>query len=168
MAKAIVLLSALCILAIANFAVAEPEVFNVEGNVFCDTCRLGFVTPLSDAIEGATVRLQCRDMATYKEKFTTEGKTDATGKYSLRVEGDHENDICEVTLVKSPKENCAEIVSDLVSSRIVCSKNVGMHNAVRFANPLLFHKDKPVQGCRELIEKMELVDLMLLENDEKN
>lgn len=59
MAKAIVLLSALCVLAIANFAVAEPEVFDVEGRVFCDTCRLGFATSLSEAIQGMNNNNKC-------------------------------------------------------------------------------------------------------------
>ncbi|XP_055823781.1 anther-specific protein LAT52-like [Solanum dulcamara] len=167
MAKAIVLLSALCVLAVANFAVADFEIFDVEGKVFCDTCRLGFVTSLSDTIEGATVRLTCRDMETHNETFTTEGKTDYIGKYTLTVEGDHENDICEVTLVNSPKDDCKEIVPDMVNNRVVCSKNVGMHNAVRFVNPLFFQKDKPIQGCKELVEQMELVDLSILENDKE-
>ncbi|XP_009761932.1 anther-specific protein LAT52 [Nicotiana tabacum] len=164
MAKAIVLLSALCVLAIANFAVAEPEVFDVEGRVFCDTCRLGFATSLSEAIQGATVRLTCRDIETHNETYSTEGKTDMIGKYTLTVEGDHENDICEVTVVNSPREDCKEIVSELVKGRVVCSKNVGMHNAVRFTNPLFFQKDKPVPGCKELVEEMELVDLLLLDD----
>lgn len=104
-------------------------------------------------------------METQSETFKTEGKTDKDGKYKLTVEGDHENDICEVTLVNSPRTDCSEIVPDMVNNRVVCSKNVGMHNAVRFVNPLFFQKDKPVEGCKELIEKMELVDLFILEND---
>ncbi|KAK6785408.1 hypothetical protein RDI58_018863 [Solanum bulbocastanum] len=86
MAKVIILLSALCALAVANFAVADFEIFDVEGKVFCDTCRLGFVTSLSNTLEGATVRLTCKDMETHNETFTTEGKTDYTGKYTLTVE----------------------------------------------------------------------------------
>ncbi|KAJ8543015.1 hypothetical protein K7X08_005538 [Anisodus acutangulus] len=167
MAKAILLLSALCVLAIANFAVADFEIFDVEGKVFCDTCRLGFVTSLSDTIEGATVSLACSDIETNNVTFITEGKTDYIGKYTLTVEGDHENDICEVKLVNSPKEDCKKIVPELVYNRIVCSKNVGMHNAVRFVNPLFFQKDKPIHGCKELVEKMELVDLLILENDKE-
>ncbi|MCD7460891.1 Anther-specific protein lat52 [Datura stramonium] len=162
MAKAIVLLSAVCLLAIANFAVAEFEIFDVEGQVLCDTCRLGFVTSLSSAIEGATVRLTCRNIETKNETFTTEGKTDYIGKYKLTVEGDHENDICEISLVNSPKEDCKEIVPEFITNRVVCSKNVGMHNAVRFVNPLFFRKDAPINGCKELVEQMELDDLEIL------
>lgn len=50
-----VLLSALCVLAVANFAFADSEVFDVEGKVFCDTCRLGFVTSLSENVEGIII-----------------------------------------------------------------------------------------------------------------
>ncbi|CAN4104238.1 unnamed protein product [Withania somnifera] len=168
MAKAIVLLSALCFLAIANIVNADSEMFDIEGKAFCDTCRLGFVTSLSETIEGATVSLACRNIETDKVTYTTEGKTDNTGKYKLTVEGDHEGDICAVSLVNSPKQDCKEVVPDLFTNRIMCSKNVGMHNAVRFANPLFFQKDKPIKGCRELVEQMELVDLMILENDKKD
>ncbi|OIS99019.1 anther-specific protein lat52 [Nicotiana attenuata] len=52
MAKAIVLLSALCIVALANFAHCHPQVFDVEGKVYCDTCRVQFETKLSENVEG--------------------------------------------------------------------------------------------------------------------
>lgn len=53
MAKAIMLLSALCIVALANFANCHhPETFDVEGMVYCDTCRVRFVTNKSEIIEG--------------------------------------------------------------------------------------------------------------------
>lgn len=106
-------------------------------------------------------------METHNETFTTEGKTDGIGKYTLKVEGDHENDICEVTLVNSPKDDCKEVVPDMVNNRVICSKNVGMHNAVRFVNPLFYQKDKPIDGCAKLVEEMELVDLLILENDKE-
>lgn len=52
MAKAILLLSALCIVALANFAHCHPEVVDVEGKVYCDTCRVQFETKLSENLEG--------------------------------------------------------------------------------------------------------------------
>ncbi|PHU04163.1 Anther-specific protein LAT52 [Capsicum chinense] len=160
MAKAIMLLSALCIVALANFANCHhPETFDVEGMVYCDTCRVRFVTNKSELIEGATVKLQCRSISTGVETFTTEGTTDKDGKYKLTVEGDHQNDICEVTVVKSPREDCKEIVSALEKARIECSDNVGMHTEVRYANPLFFMKTQAVEGCPETLEELGLSPL---------
>lgn len=69
MAKAIILLSALCVLAVANFAVADFEIFDVEGKVFCDTCRLGFVTSLSNTLEGNTTNFITPSVSIYVTFF---------------------------------------------------------------------------------------------------
>ncbi|KAK6777118.1 hypothetical protein RDI58_023835 [Solanum bulbocastanum] len=159
MAKAILLLSALCIVALANFAHCHSEVFNVEGKVYCDTCRVQFETKLSENLGGATVKLQCRNISTEAETFSVEGVTDKDGKYKLTVDGDHENDICEVTVVKSPREDCKESVSGYEKARIECSDNVGIHNAVRYANPLFFMKAESVQGCKEALDELGLFPL---------
>ncbi|KAK4344577.1 hypothetical protein RND71_034753 [Anisodus tanguticus] len=159
MAKAIVLLSALCIVALANFAHCHPEVFDVEGKVYCDTCRVQFETKLSQNLEGATVKLQCRNITTETETFSVEGVTDKDGKYKLTVEGDHQDDICEVTVVKSPREDCKETESGYEKARIECSENVGMHNAVRYANPLFFMKAQAVEGCKEVLDELDLPPL---------
>ncbi|KAK4363979.1 hypothetical protein RND71_015337 [Anisodus tanguticus] len=135
MAKAIVLLSALCIVTLANFAHCNPEVFDVEG--------------------------KCRNITTETETFSVEGVTDKDGKYKLTVEGDHEDDICEVTVVKSPREDCKETVSGYEKARIECSDNVGMHNAVRYANPLFFMKAQAVEGCKEVLDELGLFPVEL-------
>ncbi|CAN4087361.1 unnamed protein product [Withania somnifera] len=156
MAKAIMLLSALCIVALANFAHCNAEVFDVEGKVYCDTCRFEFETKLSENIEGATVKLQCRNIGSGAETFSVEGVTDKEGKYKLRVEGDHQEDICEVTVGKSPREDCKESVSGYEKARIECSDNTGIHNAVRYANPLFFMKAQTVAGCQQILEELGL------------
>lgn len=53
MAKAIALVSALCIVAlVATVAHAHNQVFNVEGDVYCDPCRVQFQTELSEKLPG--------------------------------------------------------------------------------------------------------------------
>merc|ERR1711925_55598 len=60
MAKAVSLVSVLCILAFATVAHCHaPEVFNVEGDVYCDPCRVQFETKLSHKIAGAPLKLEC-------------------------------------------------------------------------------------------------------------
>lgn len=48
MARAAYLISALCILAVAT----ASEVFNVEGDIYCDPCRVQYETPLSKKLPG--------------------------------------------------------------------------------------------------------------------
>ncbi|CAN4117679.1 unnamed protein product [Withania somnifera] len=158
MAKAIMLLSALCIVALVNFA--NAEVFDVEGKVYCDTCRIQFETRISENIEGASVKLQCRNIASGAETFSVEGVTDKDGKYKLRVEGDHQDDICEVTVVKSPREDCKESVSGYEKARIECSNDTGIDNAKRYANPLFFIKDHPLQQCKQVLEEIGMFDII--------
>lgn len=58
MAKAVALVSALCILAIAAIAHGHNgEVFNVEGDVYCDPCRVQFETVLAQRLTGKYTHL---------------------------------------------------------------------------------------------------------------
>ncbi|XP_009602640.1 anther-specific protein LAT52-like [Nicotiana tabacum] len=160
MAKAILLLSAVCILAFVNFAQChDSQAINVEGSVYCDTCRVQFQTKLSEYIEGATVRLACKDIETEKETYSVEGVTDKNGKYIIKVEGDHENELCEVSIVKSPREDCKESAIGFENSRVVCSANVGIHNPTRYANPLFFMKTEAVSGCKDVLDELGLFPL---------
>lgn len=105
------------------------------------------------------MKLQCRNISSGAETFSVEGTTDKDGKYKLTVEGDHQDDICEVTVVKSPREDCKESVSGYEKARIECSDNTGIHNDVRYANPLFFMKAEPVQGCKEVLDELGLYRL---------
>lgn len=84
------------------------------------------------------MRLECTNIETKAVTYSVEGVTGERGHYSLQVQGDHANEICEVRVVKSPREDCSEPMSDFEKSRIVCTDNDGMHAAVRFANPIGF------------------------------
>ncbi|KAG8364866.1 hypothetical protein BUALT_Bualt18G0043000 [Buddleja alternifolia] len=137
MAKLVALVSTLCIL--ATFVHGHnQEIFNVEGDVYCDPCRVEFETQLSERLTGATVKLECRNRETSAVTYSVEGVTGINGHYSLKVEGDHENDICDVTLLKSPREDCNEQMEDLEKARVSCTKNTGITSHVRFANPIGF------------------------------
>lgn len=47
------------------------------------------------------------------ESFKVEVVIDNLGLYSILVDGDYEDDICEIVLVKNLKEDCFEILSDI-------------------------------------------------------
>ncbi|XP_073053840.1 anther-specific protein LAT52-like [Primulina eburnea] len=159
MAKVVALVSAICItLAISTIAHGHDQVFNIEGDVYCDPCRVQFQTTLSQKLPGATVRLVCTDDVTGKVTYDVQGVTNADGHYSLQVVGDHENDMCEVTPVKSPLEDCNEPMTEVEKSRIVCTENSGMHTTVRFANPLGFMTKNIHAQCPGVLQELDLHD----------
>ncbi|XP_073136280.1 anther-specific protein LAT52-like [Henckelia pumila] len=159
MAKVVGLVSAICIiLAISTVAHGRDQVFNIEGDVYCDPCRVQFQTTLSQKLPGATVRLVCTDEVTRKVTYDVEGVSNADGHYSLKVVGDHENDICDVTPVKSPLPQCSDPMTDVLKSRIVCTDNSGMHTAVRYANPLGFMTNNIHAQCPQVLHDLDLHD----------
>ncbi|GER47632.1 pollen Ole e 1 allergen and extensin family protein [Striga asiatica] len=184
MAKAVALASALCILAIATFANAHHD-FNVEGDVYCDPCRVQFETELArrlvDSCEegavrevglgalneipsqhqlmmegrSANVRLECRHADTKAVTYSLDGVTGPNGQYSLPVVGDHGDEICEVSVVKSPSDDCNEPLGD--KSRVVLASNDGMHSGFRFANAIGFQTKTALPQCGPVLFNMGVV-----------
>jgi len=154
MAKStIILASALCFLSLLASVYSDDRFF-VEGRVYCDTCRAQFITKLTEYIEGATVKLECRDREGGNLTYSTEAATNKTGTYSIPVDGDHENEICDVALVKSSRDDCSEISHDLFlkkTARISLTKNNGIATPVRLANPLGFLKKVPLPECKKVL-----------------
>ncbi|CAA0816039.1 Pollen Ole e 1 allergen and extensin family protein [Striga hermonthica] len=153
MAKVIGLVFALFVLAFATIAQChKQEVFTVEGDVYCDPCRVQFQNPLSEKLAGAAVKLECVNLETKAVTYSVEGVTDGTGKYSLKVSGDHENDSCSVKAVKSPKPECSEPLTDVELSRVDLTENIGIHSDVRFANPIGFMTKDPHAQCISVLQ----------------
>ncbi|KAL5836847.1 hypothetical protein ACOSQ3_014016 [Xanthoceras sorbifolium] len=153
---ALVATVALCLAAIVGVAHAEEknDSLIVEGKIYCDTCRVQFKTSLSESIEGAKVKLVCRDRESEETKLELEGVTDKSGGYSLKVEGDHAEEICEVHLISSPKEYCKEITTDLNSARILLSTNDGVVEPIRRANALGFMKKEALDNCGDVLKDL--------------
>ncbi|KAL9233994.1 hypothetical protein vseg_008920 [Gypsophila vaccaria] len=165
MAKAqtvFVLAVAVCVLSLAGGAhAAADNKFFVQGMVFCDTCRIQFMTRVSHMLEGATVRLECRNITAGTVTLNAETKTDKLGLYSISAEGDHEDDICQISLVKSPQEDCAEIPTDTYSqqaAKVSLTNNNGEATPVRNANPLGFMRKEPLPECPEVLKELDIVD----------
>ncbi|KAK8579281.1 hypothetical protein V6N13_142494 [Hibiscus sabdariffa] len=145
---AICLSSLLCL-------VATPDKFIVEGKVYCDTCRVEFETKLSQPIKGAFVNLQCRNRTDGRSiSYTQDVVTDETGAYKIEVEGDHEDEICEVSLVKSPRNDCNDPTEAWRKSRVVLSSEDGVNGPQRFANNLGFMKKEPLPGCTQVLKEL--------------
>ncbi|KAJ8477417.1 hypothetical protein OPV22_021144 [Ensete ventricosum] len=146
--------AALC-LALAGVALAAPK-FVIQGRVYCDTCRAGFETVASQYIPGATVKLECRHYETDSIEHTAVGVTDGTGTYNIEVEDSHEEEICEVSLVKSPVPACSEVSGSRNRARVLVTGRNGLASDVRYANSLGFLKDEPLKECGLLLQQYAL------------
>ena len=94
-----------------------------------------------------------------KVTLSKEADTEEKGTYSIPVEGDHEEEVCEVVLVKSPKEDCSEVSHDLhvkLSARISLTNHNGITGPHRMANPLGFMKKEVDPRCAEVLKELGL------------
>ncbi|XVE63395.1 hypothetical protein DITRI_Ditri07aG0017000 [Diplodiscus trichospermus] len=145
---------AICLSSLLSFAYAE-DTFFVEGKVYCDTCRVEFETKLTEPMKGATVNLECRNrMGDGSLPYSREAVTDKWGKYSIPVEGDHEEEICEVRVTKSSREDCSEFMGPWNKARIVLTKKNGVREPTRYANSLGFKKKEAVPGCAQVLKEL--------------
>ncbi|KAJ1262177.1 hypothetical protein BS78_09G087800 [Paspalum vaginatum] len=137
----------------------HPPTFVVTGRVYCDNCRAGFETNVSHNIAGATVQMECRHFETQELHHKSEATTDAGGWYRLEVEDDHQEEICEVMVIKSPEADCAEIERFRDRSRIPLTRNNGIEQrGIRYANPIAFFRKEPLKNCGEILRKYDLYD----------
>ncbi|KGN49302.1 hypothetical protein Csa_003004 [Cucumis sativus] len=162
---AIILVSALCFLSFLDIALSSKDRFFIEGKVYCDTCRIQFFTRVSKYLPGAKVKLVCREEANAgNETFTGEGVTDKNGVYKIEVDGDHEEEICEVSLLESADTGCGEIPTDGYGhfARVSITGNNGIINPVRQANPLGFMKKDALPQCKEVLRELGFDDAGIL------
>ncbi|KAE8691330.1 Anther-specific protein LAT52 [Hibiscus syriacus] len=149
---ALVLMS-ISISSLISFALAA-EKFNVVGKVYCDTCRVEFETKLSEPIPGATVKLECRKVRDEAITFSRGAVTNATGGYSIPVKGDHEAEICKVSVEKSPRPYCNEKMESWEKSQVELTTQDGLAAPIRTANNLGFKKKEPLPGCPQVLKEM--------------
>ncbi|CAI9088792.1 OLC1v1023221C1 [Oldenlandia corymbosa var. corymbosa] len=154
MAKAAILVSALCFLAIATFAHAQQKVYNTYGGVYCDPCNVEFHTRLSYPIPGARVQVQCRNRDTNAVTVTKEGWTNNDGGYSIDVIGDHEEEICEVSALSSPDAKCNVPFTNADKARVLLTENSGVQGTSRYANPIGFKTTTPDAGCKDVLAEL--------------
>ncbi|XP_039141067.1 major pollen allergen Lol p 11-like [Dioscorea cayenensis subsp. rotundata] len=154
------LLATLCLLsAIAAIALASPKPqFTIQGRVYCDTCRAGFETTATEYIKGAKVKMECKRYDNDEVSYEAEAVTDGSGTYSITINNDHQDEICEVVLLESPLAGCNEIVVGRNRARVVLTQNSGMSSGVRYANSLGFYKEDPLPLCGELLQMFALDD----------
>ncbi|XP_022892128.1 major pollen allergen Ole e 1-like [Olea europaea var. sylvestris] len=136
--------------------VPQPPVsqFHIQGQVYCDTCRAGFITELSEFIPGASVRLQCKDKENGDVTFTEIGYTRAEGLYSMLVERDHKNKFCEITLISSGRKDCNEIPTEGWAKPSLKFILNTVNGTTRTVNPLGFYKKEALPKCAQVYNKL--------------
>ncbi|OMO74800.1 Pollen Ole e 1 allergen/extensin [Corchorus capsularis] len=164
MAKASLIMIAIAVLVtcLSSLAsAAEPPHYTVQGQVYCDTCRVGFQTRLSEAIEGAVARLTCRNRTTGEVTLSEPGQTDESGYYNIHVDSNHEEEICEVTLDSSEREDCNEVLPDWYKARILLANNSisGVTDNYRYPNTLGFMIKKALPGCAQVLAELGFLPL---------
>lgn len=100
--------------------------------------------------------LECRKEDNNKNvTYVKEGRTDKNGIYNIPVDGDHEDEICEVNAEASGKGKCTEaMASD--SDRIVLTDNMGASSLIRYVNPLGFMTKAVDSQCPKVFKELGL------------
>ncbi|KAJ0242591.1 hypothetical protein HA466_0205440 [Hirschfeldia incana] len=156
--------SAACLSTLAGFAAADADdfdLFQIQGSVYCDTCRVQFVTRLSKFLEGAKVKLECRSRTNGTLTLTKEAVTDKTGSYKMEVTGDHEEEVCELVLVQSPDSGCSDVSKEAYlrnAAKISLTANDGIvSHETRIVNPLGFMVKTPLADCPAAFKELGIV-----------
>ncbi|KAF8019075.1 hypothetical protein BT93_H3828 [Corymbia citriodora subsp. variegata] len=124
--------------------------FYIQGSVYCDTCRFGFETPSSTPIEGATVRVECKDSTGTQLTFSVDTVTDSNGKWQLTIENDHDDHICNAVLVSSPEAGCQTVDPGRGTATLILTRSNGAISSRHYANSMGCLKDEPLAGCANL------------------
>ncbi|XP_051184246.1 pollen-specific protein C13 [Lolium perenne] len=132
--------------------------FFVEGEVYCDTCRAGFVTNVTTPIQGAKVRLECRHFMTAAGTVerSAENVTDAAGNYKIELKDNRgSEEVCAVRLLSSPVPGCTEIDKGRDSAPVTLV-DAGLATKVRRASALGFLKTEPLPNCGKILSDLAL------------
>lgn len=109
-------------------------------------------------VSGAKVKLECRHFVNGNIEHNIDGVTDTTGKYRFIMTNSHEDEICEVVLVESPRPDCKEITPGRDRARAVLSQDTGITSNFRYPNSLGYLKDKPLDICGAIMKIYQLED----------
>nr|GMC57720.1 protein DOWNSTREAM OF FLC-like [Ipomoea batatas] len=129
--------------------VVSDKPFLVKGKVYLDTCNCGFETTATKYLPKSHVRLECKKRDSDAVTYTANAVTNSQGEYSILVNGDRGDDLCDVVLVKSSDPLSGKPDSGRDRARVILSRNNGLVNDVRFANNLGFTTKQPLASCAQ-------------------
>lgn len=106
---------------------------------------------------GATVQVACKEAVSGAVTVKKEGVTDASGKYRVEVEGDHQDEVCEVSLLKSSDPNCSEVDQSIYVNQtaiVSLTRKDGVVSPLRTVNPLGFFKTQILPQCLSILGEL--------------
>jgi hypothetical protein len=103
----------------------------------------------------AKVRLECRKRDENGDlTYSIDGVTNKNGIYRLPVEGDHEEEICEVKTIKSTRSDCNDPMAGYEKARITLTNKNGLSSDARYANSLGFMKKEALPNCIDVLNEL--------------
>ncbi|KAE8692254.1 hypothetical protein F3Y22_tig00110847pilonHSYRG00093 [Hibiscus syriacus] len=154
----------ICISSSPTFASAagpsKQNKYIIVGRVYCDTCRVEFETKLSEPINGAVVKLECKNRTTEATTYqSNEIATNPSGEYRIEVTGDYEDSDCDINLIRSPRDDCSEPTESWRKARVVLTARDGISGELRYPNNLGFKKKEALPGCKKVLTDMGYYEL---------
>lgn len=153
MARILLALLAVCVVPAIVGARFVTEPFHLEGCVYCDTCRCGYETDASEYMPDAIVRVECFNKDSGKVTYSKEAVTDKNGRYTVKVETDRGEDVCDAMLVKSSNPECGSPNAGRDRARVILTRNNGMISNKRYANNMGFLRNTPLSNCAQILQK---------------
>ncbi|PPD79689.1 hypothetical protein GOBAR_DD23379 [Gossypium barbadense] len=92
--------------------------------------------------------------------YSKDAVSDKLGMYSIPVEDDHEDELCEVRLIESPRNNCNEMMESWRKARVGQTRRDGVTDLTRQTNNLGFKikpEDVDTKACVKVLEEMGFV-----------
>lgn len=101
------------------------------------------------------MKVECRNSTTNVVTVSIEGRTDQSGWYRIPVDGDHEDELCEVSLLGSNDPNCSELLDGLVhNARVAITNRNGITQTARFAGSLSYATKEFHANCSKVLLEM--------------
>lgn len=108
---------------------------------------------ISNNIAGAVVRIECYNKDSGVLTYSKEAVTGKNGRYTVKVETDRGEDVCDAVLVRSSNPECATPNAGRDRARVILTRNNGMISNKRFANNMGFLRNTPLANCGQILQK---------------
>jgi len=100
------------------------------------------------------LKVECKNRDNDTTTFTSETKSGADGYFTVKVPGDHEEDICEVILTPNHHPQCNEIMASRDRDPVSLADNAGVVGNVRYANDLFYMTKDVDKRCEAIYESL--------------
>lgn len=85
--------------------------------------------------------------------YSQEATTDSSGSYTLLVNEDHDDQVCDAVLVSSPQKGCSSISEGRDRARVILTRYNGIASNDRFVNAMGFARDEVMSGCNQVLRQ---------------